>query len=35
MAGQVVEELAKAGLFRLRGVLVGTVCKPVIPYPHK
>jgi len=25
VAGQVVEELAKAGLFRLRGVLVGTV----------
>ena len=25
MAGQVVEELAKAGFFRLRGVLVGTV----------
>jgi hypothetical protein len=25
MTGQVVEELAKAGFFRLRGVLVGTV----------
>jgi hypothetical protein len=28
MAGQVVEQLAKAGFFRLRGVLVGTVAYP-------
>jgi hypothetical protein len=33
MAGQVVEQLAKAGFFRLRGVLVGTVayqCYPAV-----
>jgi hypothetical protein len=33
MTGQVVEELAKAGFFRLRGVLVGTVayqCYPAV-----
>jgi len=31
MAGQVVEQLAKAGFFRLRGVLVGTVAYQCYP----